>query len=284
MSALAPLTPLGTLFHDTPGEPLPLPPALAALYGPLSLPKPADRPHVFANFVSTLDGVVALDDPNHAGGGDISGFNQHDRAVMGILRAVAGAVVAGAGTLRSVPKHLWTADYIYPPLAADYQALRTALGLHQPPLNVIVTARGDLDLTLPVFASGRVQTLIVTTAAGATRLAQHTLPPHVHISPQPGDSATAASILRAIQDAQPTGRILVEGGPHIMGNFFAEHLLDELFLTLAPQVAGRDTQHNRPGLAEGRIFAPAAPLWGSLTSVKRAESHLFLRYHFPATH
>ena len=39
--------------------------------------------------------------------------NQHDRMVMGVLRAVADIVIVAAGTLRSVPKHLWTAEHAY---------------------------------------------------------------------------------------------------------------------------------------------------------------------------
>ena len=74
--------------------------------------------------------------------------------------------------------------------------------------------------------------------------------------------------------------ILVEGGPQLMGDFFAGRLLDELFLTLAPQIAGRDGQVERPGLVMGQRFAPEHPLWGTLVSVKRSESHLFLRYAF----
>jgi riboflavin biosynthesis pyrimidine reductase len=65
-----------------------------------------------------------------------------------------------------------------------------------------------------------------------------------------------------------------------MGDFFAEQVLDELFLTMAPQIAGRNGQVERPGLVMGKRFAPEQPLWGTLVSVKRAESHLFLRYAF----
>jgi riboflavin biosynthesis pyrimidine reductase len=46
--------------------------------------------------------------------------------------------------------------------------------------------------------------------------------------------------------------ILVEGGPLLMGDFFAERLLDELFLTLAPQIAGRDGSVERPGFVAGK--------------------------------
>jgi riboflavin biosynthesis pyrimidine reductase len=79
---------------------------------------------------------------------------------------------------------------------------------------------------------------------------------------------------------RPTGIVLVEGGPRLMGDFFAERCLDELFVTLAPQVAGRDAARERPGLVAGHIFAPEHPLWGTLVGVKRAGSHLIMRYAF----
>src|SRR5262249_49559986 len=121
MSALAPLE---VLAEAPAGDELELPPELARLYGPLHLPPVTQgRPLVLGNFVSTLDGVVALNAPGATGGAEISGFNEHDRMVMGILRAVVGAVVVGAGTLRAAADHLWTAERIYPELAEAYAAL-----------------------------------------------------------------------------------------------------------------------------------------------------------------
>src|SRR5438874_10992678 len=149
MNALAPLESLFDMEQR--GYDLPLPPALSTLYGRLSFPSHPGRPRVVGNFVTTLDGVVALNEPGNAGGGDISGFNQHDQLVMGLLRALADAVIVGAGTLRSVPHHRWTAAYIFPAFAEAYQRLRTSLGKPELPLNVIVTARGDVNPTFPVF-------------------------------------------------------------------------------------------------------------------------------------
>ena len=80
-------------------------------------PNRTEGPHVVSNFVTSLDGVVSLGVAGQAGGGPISGFNAHDRMVMGLLRALADAVVVGAGTLRSVPEHLWTADFACPMFA-----------------------------------------------------------------------------------------------------------------------------------------------------------------------
>ncbi len=228
---------------------------------------------------AALDGVVTLNEPGHAGGGDISGFNRHDQVVMGLLRAMADAVIVGAGTLRSIPQHRWTAQYIYPPLADVYQQLRTRLGKKASPLNIIVTARGEVDLDLPVFQSGEVPVLLVTTAQGAERIRAQRLPPGVEVSALPSaGSLSARAILQAVNRVRQCEVILVEGGPQLMGDFFAERLLDELFLTLAPQIAGRDGQVERPGLVTGQRFAPEHPLWGTLVSVKRGGSHLFLRY------
>src|SRR5258708_1691070 len=275
-------SPLDTLHDATTGADLPLPRALADFYGPLRFPTPADRPHVAANFVTSLDGVVALDDAGRSGGGDISGNSAHDRAVMGLLRAAADAIVVGAGTLRAVPRHRWTAARVYPPLRDAYATLRAALGQEEPPLNVIVSASGALDLTLPVFSSGEVPALIVTTDAGADRLASGDVPPGVRIAAVAAEHVriSAAATLAAVRGARDSRLILLEGGPRLMGDFFAERQLDELFLTLAPQIIGRDERTRRLALVEGAAFVPDRPIWGTLASVKRAESLLFLRYAF----
>jgi riboflavin biosynthesis pyrimidine reductase len=180
-------------------------------------------------------------------------------------------------------QHRWTAQYIYPLLAEEYQQLRSALSNSQPPLNVIITASGAIDLVLLVFQSGEVPVPVVTTQAGAQRIQTHALPPTVQIVVvKQADRLSALAILEAVSAVRGGDIILVEGGPQLMGDFFAEHLLDELFLTLAPQVAGRDDSVERPGLVAGKQFAPEHPVWGTLMGGKRGGSHLFLRYAFGA--
>jgi riboflavin biosynthesis pyrimidine reductase len=258
-----------------------LPPQLAALYGRLSFPPHPGRPYVIGNFVTTLDGVVSLNIPGHSGGAEISGHNKHDRMIMGVLRAISDAVVVGAGTLRTVPNHLWTAEYIYPQLADAYGTLRANLGKLTLPLNVIVTASGRLDFSLPVFHSDGLQVLIVTTANGAAQIQAGQVPGEVQVeSTGEQEQVTAGQVLEAIRRTlgREVDTVLVEGGPHLMADFMAERKLDELFLTLAPQIAGRDVANRRPALVEGRQFAPERPVWGRLVGVRQSESHLFLRY------
>ena len=277
------MTPLETYYELNQGEVFPLPPELAALYGSLGFPAHEGRRYVIGNFVTTLDGVASLSAPGLAGGGPISGSNPHDRMVMGMLRSVADAVIVGAGTLRSVPNHIWTAEHICPTFSDSYRRLRAALGKSGPPLNVIVTARGEIDLGLPVFRSGAVKAMVVTTPEGARRIRKRDLPPSVVLAEVNNEGTISArAILSEVGRILSGDIFLVEGGPQLMGDFLAGKCLDELFLTIAPQVAGRDGTVERPGLVAGKRFAPERPLWGTLTGVKRGGSHLFLRYAFPA--
>lgn len=296
----ATLAPLKTLFETKRGKLLPLPPKLARVYGRLRMPLPRSRPHVYSNFVSTLDGVVSLSAKGHASGGDISGFSAQDRMVMGLLRAIADVVIIGSGTLGVDRRHVWTAGAIFPALADEYRQLGEALGKSSAPLNVIVSGSGGIDLRLPVFTSGKVRALIVTTDAGAKCLRRQRAPDSVEIRaisayrasaipgyrasaiPDPRASAISARvILDEVCRVSPGKLILVEGGPRLLGDFYAERLLDEQFLTLAPQIAGRDTGDRRLSLVMGKAFAPDDALWGTLVDLRRGGSHLFLRYSFP---
>jgi riboflavin biosynthesis pyrimidine reductase len=72
--------------------------------------------------------------------------------------------------------------------------------------------------------------------------------------------------------------ILCEGGPHLIGDLLKAELLDELFLTVAPQLAGRDPSVQRLALVEGAAFDVAMAPWAQLRSVRRSGDLLFLRY------
>jgi riboflavin biosynthesis pyrimidine reductase len=279
------LAPLENLLDASDGPALPLPPRLAELYGRLSFPAHAGRPHVYSNFVSTLDGIVSLSIPGKSGGGPINGPDKHDRLVMGLLRAAADAVIVGGGTVRDAGRHLWTAAFAYPPLAEAFAEMRAALGLTGHPLNVFVTDSGNLNIDWPSLEAAQVRGLITTTARGAARLAAQPLPHGVEVVVLAEKGPLSArAVLAAVAERRLSKLILTEGGPHLLGDFLAEGAVDELFLTLAPQVAGRDPKlekpGDRPGLVSGRHFAPDNSRWSRLVSAKRTNSHLFLRYRF----
>ena len=74
--------------------------------------------------------------------------------------------------------------------------------------------------------------------------------------------------------------VLTEGGPTIIGEFLRGEMLDELFLTVSPRVAGRDAGVARLGFVEGFALDPDRLVAAELLSARRSRSHLFLRYSF----
>ncbi|HWE23925.1 MAG TPA: dihydrofolate reductase family protein, partial [Myxococcales bacterium] len=239
--------------------------ALRSTYGgPFSLRDEC----IYANFVASIDGVVALRAKEESGH-IISGGNEADRFVMGLLRACADAVLLGAGTFRKAAGHLWHAETIYPPAAPQFAELRCRLGRKSPPPLVVVTATGEIDPAQPALRDA----VIVTTPAGEARL-KGRVPATARIE------AGAIRLQEIIARLHSTGhrRILTEGGPTLASELAAAGLLDELFLTQSPKLFGRTSGDGRKGLIDGVDLGGRTM---DLISVRRYGSFLFLRYSLP---
>jgi riboflavin biosynthesis pyrimidine reductase len=232
-----------TLF-DTARAGLGLPAALAQAHGG-DFWLPADC--VVANFVESVDGVVAFPDAKAESGGIVSGGSEADRFLMGLLRACADAVLIGAGTLRAAPGDLWYPESIFPDAAPLYAQLRRQLGLPARPALYVVSGSGRVDPAHPALREGGVVL---------------------------GGKREPAEILAALR-RDGRRRILCEGGPGLFAELAAARLVDELFLTLSPRLFGRWHGDARKALAEARDLA-GMPL--ELLSLRRHGSHLFLRY------
>ncbi|MGH3197491.1 MAG: dihydrofolate reductase family protein [Streptosporangiaceae bacterium] len=270
------LPPPLTLLFEQPALPgWGLPRALAAAYGgDLGFPQPC----LYANFVASVDGVTALGPEHPSSGSAISGHNPADRFVMGLLRACADVVLIGAGTLRATPGHLWIPGHVYPAAADGYAALRRRLGRASDPRLAVVTARGDLPAGHPALRAGA---FIVTTTAGARRLHGRLPSACTILNLGDGPALPLADVLGTIR-ARAGNAVLSEGGPRLLGQLVAEGLLDELFLTVSPVLAGRaDTP--RPGLVAAQELLPSRPELAELISVRQHESYLFLRYRLHRT-
>jgi len=268
---------LASLLDRTDGDAMPLTPDLVRRYGG-ELRTPSRRPYVFANFVSTVDGIVSFGVPGHDRARDVSLGDPNDRFVLALLRAVSDAVIVGAGTLRKEPDSVWTAESVFPDAAREFAAVRSAAGLAAQPLTVLVTASGELDLSLPAFTRGG-PVLVATTAAGARRLGR--TPDRVRVRSLADDAELRmADVVRVTAEAAGGGRLLTEGGPSILGRFLDEGLLDELFLTIAPRLAGRTREHSRVPLVEGVAFDATRAPGAALVSVRSGGDYLFTRYAF----
>jgi riboflavin biosynthesis pyrimidine reductase len=281
--------PLITLFDDSPPPAAPiLVPDLLALYGgdlvmPIDLPLPPSdgdqgRAYCYANFVATIDGVVSFNLPNQDTGNEISGGSAIDHAVMGILRARADAVIWGGKTYHAARRFVPTPAAIWPAGAAALRAQRDRSGQGAaPPIAVVVSATGQIDLTGALFQQPEQPAIIATTDAGAAWLHTLATTPNTAVW-NFGASVPPADVLRRLHAERGVRLALCEGGPTLLGAFLAAGALDELFLTRAPQFAGRSLTAPRPGLVEGVAFTPATAPWATLRSLKRGGNYLFERY------
>ena len=262
------LAPFDILFEAEGLHTYALPADLKHLYGRLGFSTPV----LYSNFVSSVDGVVTLGSKPSAGS-VISGKYAADRFLMGLLRACADAVVIGAGTLRATPGHLWTPAHVYPELATEFTALRSALGRSAEPALVVLTASGKIDFAHPALKRGAT---VMTTVAGAKAMGDRLPKTCEKVVVGKGKALDMGSTIKELR-----GRghevLLSEGGPHVVGQMIEANLLDEVFLTVSPVMAGRGKEE-RFGMVEGVELLPGKGAWSKLLSARRHGDYLFLRY------
>ena len=221
--------------------------------------------------MTSIDGVASLGDGKSAGS-VISAKAASDRFLMGLLRACADAVLIGGGTLASTPGHHWTASHVAPDFAESFGALRRSLGRSADPHLVVMTAHGKLDASHVALQSGAT---VITSEAGAKNAAG--LPDGCEVIV--AGSGEEIDARRALDELRGRGCavILTEGGPRIMGHLLRAQVLDEMFVTVSPVLAGRDREE-RPGMVEGVELLPQAGVWSRMLSARRHGDYLFLRY------
>lgn len=244
-----------------------LPADIEQIYGRIGFAERA----VYSNFVASIDGVVSLGEGSSAGS-VISGKNPADRFLMALLRACADAVLIGAGTLRATPGHRWTPSHVYPDLASSFDRLRRTLGRSPEPRLVLLTATGNLDSAHPAVVQGAT---VVTTAQAAKSLRAR-LPKSCDVI-ESGESEVDIEAAFSELESRGIKVLLTEGGPHVIGELVANGLLDEVFLTISPVVAGRNGGV-RLGMVAGAEFLPASGVWSTMLSSRRHGDYLFLRY------
>jgi riboflavin biosynthesis pyrimidine reductase len=210
-----------------------------------------------ANMVASADGAASVD--GVSGGLSSAG----DKRIFGLLRVLADVVLVGAGTARAEDYKPARPRPSLAPLRASRPATATI---------ALVTRSLDLDLTAPLFtgAPPDARTIVITCAASdAARRAEAAKLADVIVAGE--ESVDLSLALRALGD-RGLGRVLCEGGPHLLGDLAAAGLLNELCLSLSPTLAG-------PGAS--RIIAgpsfPARPMTAAHI-LTEDDGFLFCRY------
>ena len=114
------------------------------------------------------------------------------------------------------------------------------------PTTVIVSASGSLDPGHPGLHDPGVPVVIVTTSAGGAHLRALGLPSTVEvIDVAAGDRVEPGAIVDVFRD-HGLDVVVCEGGPTLMGTLVDAGLIDELFLTVAPQLRRSLAGHAAP--------------------------------------
>jgi 5-amino-6-(5-phosphoribosylamino)uracil reductase len=217
---------------------------------------PRDRPYVGLNMVTTLDGRIAIDGRS----GPIG--DEADRALFHGLRTQADAVMVGAGTVR-------TERYGRIVRLPERRERRVAEGLAPDPLAVIVSASLRLPVDLPLLQDPDSTVAILT--ASEDELPE--TPARVHYLRGPaGIELELRPLLERLRSELGVRSILCEGGPNLNESLVRERLVDDLFLSLAPKLAGG------PPLTLLSGDPLSEPIVSQLVWLLEHDSHLFGRY------
>jgi len=222
------------------------------LYSPWEEP-PAERPHVAMNFVATVDGRATIEGRS----GPIG--SAADTAMLAWLRTRFDAVMIGAGTMR-------TERYGRAIPNERKREKRERLGLSPEPLMVLVSGRLDLPWDARLFTEGHGEVVIFT--ASEVEPPETTTPVEVVRHERVVDLAEALGHLRRERGVRA---LLSEGGPRLYGQMEAAGLIDDLFLTTSPKLAGGEA----PRIIEGELPG-VAPL--ELAWLLEEDGELFARY------
>jgi riboflavin biosynthesis pyrimidine reductase len=219
------------------------------------------RPRVLLNMISTVDGRATL-----AGrSGPLGGAADH--ALFHGLRGAVDAVLVGAGTVRAERYGRMIAD-------SARRALRRERGLREEPLACIVSGRLELDADVPLLREPDAHVVIVTSSPASLPDTDARVE---YVRAERSGSLQLAAALIELRERFAVELVLCEGGPHLAGQLLAEGLLDELFLTLSPKLAGGEPSAGGAlRVLAGAELQPPAEL--ELLGVLRGESALLLRY------
>jgi riboflavin biosynthesis pyrimidine reductase len=199
--------------------------------------KSTDRPYVLANFVASVDGHSTVE------GGSRKLSGPADREMFYALRERVDGVLVGPRTL--------AAERYKRMLPAEPQRdWRRSMGRPAEPLAVTISRSGQVARDTPLFTDAPDRVLVFE-----------------------GPDAELTDALGKLRQQYGVEALLCEGGPTLFGALLRAGLVDELYLTLAPYIAGGTSG---PTVVSGPPAELPADL--QLVGVLEHDGTLFLRY------
>ena len=248
------------LLHPTTGPEV----DVSDLHLDLERPPPPGRPWVILNMVASVDGATTVKGLSGQLGGP------GDRQVFRTLRGLADMILVGAGTVR--------AEGYRPPRSPDdsLASARTAAGQPVRPRLVVVSARLDLDPSAALFTERLPEDPppLIATVRSAPLDRREALAEVADLIDLGRTRVDLTGLLATLGDIGARN-VLCEGGPDLNHQLLAAGLVDELCLTISPNLVG-GAGTTGPGLLSGGTFAVPSGL--RLDRVLAHDDFLFCRY------
>lgn len=195
-----------------------------------------------ANMVSSVDGAAQADGKSAGLSGGA------DKKIFRVLRGLADVILVGATTVR-------TEGYRQPAVPRDqFAQARQAAGQGPAAAIAVVSASLDLDFEAPLYREPAVPTITITVSdAPPDRLASAREAGEVIVA-----GAGRVDLAAAVDLLAETGRgrILCEGGPSLLAGLAHANRIDEICLTLSPQLQCGHAKR----VADGPLLDPPLPL------------------------
>ncbi|MEK7706413.1 MAG: dihydrofolate reductase family protein [Verrucomicrobiota bacterium] len=221
-------------------------------------------PFVLVNMAMTVDGKIAT--ANRA----VSSFGSvRDHEHLLELRATADAVMAGARTVDSNPINLG-------PGPARFRRLRLKHGLAEYNLRVIVSGSGSINPRAKIFKHHFSPIIVLTTRKMSASSHRRLRPLVDEIKTCGRREINFGFALHWLREQWGVKRLLCEGGGELNDALFRAGLVDELYLTVCPDIFGGRCA---PTIADGIGFPKLTNVTHlKLKSARRVDDELFLAF------
>jgi riboflavin-specific deaminase-like protein len=220
------------------------------------------RPRVILNFAVTVDGKVST--AKQTPSGFTSAFDKH-RLLE--IRSLGDALMVGRNTLQIDQMSMGLPD-------ESLRRARTQRGQSEYPIRVVISNSGDLSLDLNIF-NHRFSPILIYSTTRMPAINQTELRAKAELHLSGGDHVSLPEVLNDLYETRQVRTLVCEGGPRLAKALAELDAVDELFITIAPILAGGS---GAPGiLGTSGTFLPSSRVY-QLESMKVEAGECYLRY------